>query len=164
MCPDPTPDPEDTSRRRLLSRAIVAIQGLMAASIGLVAGGAIAAPSLARRTGSWWPAGRALADLVEGEPTPVTISRSREDGYTRVVDRQVVFLVRTGEDQVTALSSTCTHLGCRVRWDAADGVLKCPCHGGVFDRSGAVLDGPPSEPLATVATRVEDGRVLVEMA
>ena len=164
MCPNHEPDPHDTSRRRLLSRAIVGIQALMAAGVAFIAGGAITAPALARRPGSWWPAGRALDDLVEGEPTPVTISRSREDGYTRVVDRQVVFLVRTGSDEVTALSSTCTHLGCRVRWDAADGVLKCPCHGGVFDRTGAVMAGPPSEPLATVPTRVEDGRVLVEIA
>ena len=164
MCPDAHRPPEDPTRRRLLSRAIVAIQGLMAAMVAVVAGGAVAAPAFTRRAGSWWPAGAVLDDLVEGEPTPVTISRSRQDGYTRVVDRQVVFLVRTAAGDVTALSSTCTHLGCRVRWDAADGVLKCPCHGGVFDRTGVVLAGPPSAPLATVATRVEDGRVLVELA
>ena len=164
MCPDAHLPPEDPTRRRLLSRAIVGIQALMAGVVAFVAGGAIAAPAFTRRAGSWWPAGRALDDLVEGEPTPVTVSRSRQDGYTRVVDRQVVFLIRTGDGQVTALSSTCTHLGCRVRWDAADEQLKCPCHGGVFDRTGAVVSGPPSQPLATVATRIEDGRVMVELA
>jgi len=164
MCPEVEPHPEDPSRRRLLSRVIIGLQGLIAAGVAFVAGGAIAAPAFSTRTSSWWPAGTALDDLVEGEPTPVTISRSRQDGYTRVVDRQVVFLVKSEAGAVTALSSTCTHLGCRVRWDAGDGVLKCPCHGGVFDRTGAVLAGPPSAPLATVATRVEDGRVLVELA
>ena len=163
MCAEQHQHPDSPGRRRLLSRVVVAIQATIAAGVAFVAGGAIAAPAFGRRSGSWWPAGASLDDLTEGEPTPVTISRSRQDGYTRVVDRQVVFLVRTGQDEVKALSSTCTHLGCRVRWDSADSVLKCPCHGGVFDRAGAVLAGPPSEPLATLATRVEEGRVLVEL-
>ena len=87
---------------------------------------------------------------------------TREDGYSQVVDRQVLFLVKSG-DQVTALSSTCTHLGCRVSWDAAKGVLRCPCHGGVFDRTGAVKAGPPPSPLASIETRVEGNRVLVRL-
>lgn len=163
MCAEEHESPENPARRRLLSRAVIVIQGIIASAVALVAGGAMVAPALGRRASSWWPAGAVLDDLTEGEPTAVTISRARQDGYARVVDRQVVFLVRTGADTVTALSSTCTHLGCRVRWDAADSVLKCPCHGGVFDRTGAVLAGPPSEPLATMATRLEDGRVLVEL-
>jgi Rieske Fe-S protein len=164
MCAEEHERPDNPARRRLLSRAVLAIQAVIAAGVAFVAGAAMTAPAFGRRASSWWPAGPLLDDLVEGDPMPVTISRSRQDGYTRVADRQVVFLVKTGVDTVTALSSTCTHLGCRVRWDAADRVLKCPCHGGVFDRTGAVLAGPPSAPLATLATRLEDGRVLVELS
>jgi Rieske Fe-S protein len=87
---------------------------------------------------------------------------TRDDGYSQVVDRQVVFLVKNGA-QVGALSSTCTHLGCRVSWDAAAQVLKCPCHGGVFDRTGAVKAGPPPSPLPSIATRVDGNQVLVEL-
>ena len=163
MCPEPQ-SADAASRRQLLSRAIVLIQGGIAAVVAFVLGGAIAAPASTRRAGRWWPAGRAMSDLVEGEPTPVTINRTRQDGYTRVVERQVVFLLRTGPSTVTALSSTCTHLGCRVRWDAAAEVLKCPCHGGAFDRTGTVVSGPPPAPLAILATRVDDGRVMVEIA
>ena len=49
-------------------------------------------------------------DLIDGEPTPVTIRRAHSDGYRQTVNREVVFLIKTN-DKVTALSSTCTHLG-----------------------------------------------------
>jgi Rieske Fe-S protein len=80
-----------------------------------------------------------------------------------VSDRQVVFLVKTGPSQVVGLSSTCTHLGCRVSWDPSKQVLKCPCHGGVFDRTGAVTAGPPPAPLATIHTRLDGDQVLVQL-
>jgi menaquinol-cytochrome c reductase iron-sulfur subunit len=134
----------------------------MGATLAFLLGGAVAAPSFARRESEWLPAGN-LDDLTDNQPEPVTIRVVREDGYSQVVDRQIVFLVKTGPAQVTALSSTCTHLGCRVRWDSEAKALKCPCHGGVFDRSGTVTGGPPPTPLARFATRIDGDRVLVQL-
>jgi nitrite reductase/ring-hydroxylating ferredoxin subunit len=71
----------------------------------------------------------------------------REDGYSQIIERRVVFLVKTGESSVTALDPTCTHLGCRVSWDAEARELRCPCHGGVYDHLGQVKSGPPPAPL-----------------
>ena len=116
---------------------------------------------LFRSRENWLEAG-SLGDLAESEPRAVTVRVARQDGYTQVVERQVLFLVKTGSS-VTALSSTCTHLGCRVSWDAEAKQLKCPCHGGAYDATGAVVGGPPPSPLATIATRIEDERVLVQI-
>jgi menaquinol-cytochrome c reductase iron-sulfur subunit len=161
MCPDqPAPRP-DAARRRFLSGTITAIQGAIAATLGFLLGGAAVAPAFGRRQTNWWPAA-AADDLPENEPTPITIRVTREDGYSQAVDRQVVFLVKNGEE-ITALSSTCTHLGCRVSWDADSQTLKCPCHGGIFDKSGAVKAGPPPAPLARLAIRRDGGQVLVEL-
>ncbi len=44
-----------------------------------------------------------------------------------------------------ALSSTCPHLGCQVRWEAQNNRFFCPCHNGVFDPSGKAIAGPPGE-------------------
>lgn len=162
MCPDNHAQQPDPGRRRFLGRTIAAIQGAIAATLAVILGGTVAAPALGRRRTNWWPAA-ALDDLADDEPTPVTIRVTREDGYSQVVDRQVVFLVKTGASEVTALSSTCTHLGCRVSWNADDQVLKCPCHGGVFDRTGAVKAGPPPAPLARLETRVDGDRILVQL-
>jgi len=44
-----------------------------------------------------------------------------------------------------ALSSTCPHLGCQVRWEAQNDRFFCPCHNGVFDPNGVGIGGPPGE-------------------
>jgi menaquinol-cytochrome c reductase iron-sulfur subunit len=154
--------PPDSGRRRFLSGTIAAIQGAIGATLAFLLGGAVVSPSFSRRSMNWWPA-LAIDDLPDNEPTPVMIRVTREDGYSQVVDRQVVFLVKSGASEVTALSSTCTHLGCRVSWNADEQTLKCPCHGGVFDRAGAVKAGPPPAPLARLATRVVKDQVLVQL-
>ena len=162
MCPEHQIPQADRGRRRFLAGALAAVQGTIGAALAFLLGGAVVAPAFGVRRTAWWPA-VAVDDLPDNEPTPVTIRVTREDGYSQVVDRQVVFLVKSGAADVVALSSTCTHLGCRVSWNAQDETLKCPCHGGVFDRTGAVKAGPPPGPLARHATRIEGDQVLVQL-
>ena len=158
MCPSS----ENPARRRFLSGTIAVIQGAIGATLAFLLGGAVVSPAFGKKRSTWWPAA-AIDDLPDNEPTPIAIRVTREDGYSQVVDRQVVFLVKTGDTEVTALSSTCTHLGCRVSWNADEQALKCPCHGGVFDRTGAVKAGPPPQPLAKLPARVDGEQVLVEL-
>ena len=140
---------------------MLVIQTAIGAAVAFVMGRTVIGHALGANQTSWWPAAT-MADLIDGEPTPVTIRRARTDGYRQTVNREVVFLIRT-KDEVTALSSTCTHLGCRVSWDAEAALLKCPCHGGRFDRNGVVKAGPPPAPLARFRTRIESGQVMVEL-
>ena len=154
--------PEAPERRKFLSRVITTIHAVIGGTIAVIMGGAVVSPVFGRRVENWLPAGN-LADLPDNRPTPVTIRVAREDGYNQVIDRRTVFLVKTGESQVTALDSTCTHLGCRVSWDAEAQVLLCPCHGGVYDATGAVKAGPPPAPLATLSTRIDGNQVLVQL-
>ena len=51
------------------------------------------------------------------------------------------------------------HLGCPVRFVEASRRFICPCHGGVYDFTGAVDGGPPVRPLDRFFTRVESGQV-----
>jgi len=68
---------------------------------------------------------------------------------------------RNGDaDDFIALSSTCPHLGCQVRWEGPNNRFFCPCHNGVFDPSGKAIAGPPGEAgqsLPRYQLRVEDG-------
>jgi nitrite reductase/ring-hydroxylating ferredoxin subunit len=50
-----------------------------------------------------------------------------------------------GADDFVALSSTCPHLGCQVRWEGQNNRFFCPCHNGVFDPTGVATEGPPAE-------------------
>ena len=149
-------------RRRFLARLIAAVQATIGGTLGVVLGGAVLSPGLAKRAAQWLPAGK-IGDLVPNQPTAVMLRVTRQDGYAQVIDRRTVFLIRTSETQVTALDSTCTHLGCRVSWDGSAQELVCPCHGGRYDRTGAVTAGPPPAPLAAFDTQITDGDVLVRV-
>jgi Rieske Fe-S protein len=46
-----------------------------------------------------------------------------------------------------AVSLRCTHLGCLVRFNAAERSWDCPCHGSRFGVDGSVLEGPAVRPL-----------------
>ena len=46
-----------------------------------------------------------------------------------------------------AVSLRCTHLGCLLRFNAAEISWDCPCHGSRFDVDGNVLEGPAVAPL-----------------
>ncbi len=63
-------------------------------------------------------------------------------------------------DDFIALSSTCPHLGCQVRWEGQNNRFFCPCHNGVFDPSGQGVSGPPGDAgqsLPRYELRVENG-------
>ena len=154
--------PESPDRRRFFSRIINGIHVAIGGTLGVILGGAIFSPLFGRRQENWLTAG-SLADLPDNRPTPVTIRVAREDGYNQVIDRRTVFLVKTGESDVLALDSTCTHLGCRVSWNAETQELLCPCHGGVYDTTGAVKAGPPPAPLTRLATRIEGQQIQVQL-
>jgi menaquinol-cytochrome c reductase iron-sulfur subunit len=157
------PEPQDhLGRRNFFVRAIQIVQLAIGGTVAFVLGGSVLAPSFARRDESWLSAG-SIDDLRDHVPQAVTIRVARRDGYAQVVDRKVVFLVRTGEKSVTALDSTCTHLGCRTSFDREKGLIVCPCHGGVYDATGKVMGGPPPAPLNALAARVDGTRVMVQV-
>jgi Rieske Fe-S protein len=65
-------------------------------------------------------------------------------------------------DDFIALSSTCPHLGCQVRWEQQNNRFFCPCHNGVFDPSGKATGGPPGEAgqsLPRYQLKVEKGNL-----
>jgi Rieske Fe-S protein len=152
--------PADAPRRRFLASVTTGILSVIGGILGVLGGGAVLSSTVRRQED--WLAASALHDLPDNQPTPVTLSVMRMDGYREALERRTIFLVKTGESDVAAFDATCTHLGCLVGWDPKGQVFKCPCHGGVFDRNGAVIEGPPPEGLAKIATRVEGNRVLVQ--
>ncbi len=66
-------------------------------------------------------------------------------------------IVKLPDGSFAAYDAVCTHEGCTVEWDAADGVILCPCHGAAFDpaRQARVLAGPTRQPLAALPITVD---------
>jgi cytochrome b6-f complex iron-sulfur subunit len=79
--------------------------------------------------------------------------------YGRIRGQTVAILVN--EQGPLVLSAACTHLGCSVIWDAAGAVFRCPCHGAIFDSTGAVVSGPVNVPLKPVPFEIRDGMIIV---
>jgi succinate dehydrogenase/fumarate reductase iron-sulfur protein len=71
------------------------------------------------------------------------------------------FIRKTPDGEVVALSQRCSHQGCVLNWNAAQNEFLCPCHRGVFDRTGTPLSGPPRRPLERFETKVESVAVEV---
>lgn len=71
--------------------------------------------------------------------------------------------VHLKQGQVRVFSSTCTHLGCRIEWDATQGNFLCPCHQGRFDPDGRVIAGPPPEPLPAFPLRLDGDKLFITL-
>jgi Rieske Fe-S protein len=143
-------------------RVIQGVHATIGATLAFVLGGAVLAPGFTRRARTWLSAGDA-STLRDGEPRAVTLRVARADGAIEAVDRRVVFLVKAAGASVRVLDSTCTHLGCRTRFNAEAGRIECPCHGGVYDLDGRVVSGPPPRPLDELPSRLDGTRILVEV-
>ena len=66
-------------------------------------------------------------------------------------DHDPCLLIRTRDDQLLAYSQKCTHLSCAVVPMLDEGILRCPCHAGIFELStGRNIAGPPPRPLPAI--------------
>ncbi len=77
-------------------------------------------------------------------------------------------LVKRGPDGFHAFSSTCPHLGCKIRWEKDKNRFHCPCHNGLFDVNGKAYAGPPGDAgqsLTPVPVKVDEqgGVVYIEV-
>ena len=94
--------------------------------------------------------------LVAGD-----LEKFSADGVYADFRQQGFFVVRRGK-RIIALSSVCTHKGCKVRV-AEDESFFCKCHGSTFDRDGKVTKGPARRNLPRLAVRLDEQRqVLVD--
>jgi cytochrome b6-f complex iron-sulfur subunit len=68
-----------------------------------------------------------------------------------------------GQQQIFALKSVCTHLGCTPNWLEAEQKYKCPCHGSGFYKDGINFEGPAPRPLERYAIQLAgDGQIEVD--
>jgi Rieske Fe-S protein len=94
---------------------------LVKAGVGMVRG-------LADR---FWPGDLAEVErLAPGSGDVVSVGGRKAAAY------------RDPDGVVHAVSATCTHLGCQVRFNDAETSWDCPCHGSRYDIEGRVIHGP----------------------
>jgi cytochrome b6-f complex iron-sulfur subunit len=68
-----------------------------------------------------------------------------------------------GQQQIYAIKTVCTHLGCTPNWLEAEQKFKCPCHGSGFYKDGINFEGPAPRPLERYAISLaSDGQLEVD--
>ena len=85
---------------------------------------------------------------------------------TKYVPQYGVWVVNgdfNGTQQIYALKTVCTHLGCTPSWLEAEQKFKCPCHGSGFYKDGINFEGPAPRPLERYAIRIaDDGQLEID--
>lgn len=72
------------------------------------------------------------------------------------------YLVRLDDGGFLALYRKCTHLGCAVPWEQAQGKFICPCHASAFEPDGDVINPPAPRPLDRFAVTINGGAIRVD--
>ena len=73
-----------------------------------------------------------------------------------------ILVLRTDEG-VMAFSRRCTDLGCLVSWNKDREQFVCPCHQGMFDKTGLNVAGPPPRPLDRLEILKRGGQLYVNI-
>ena len=92
-----------------------------------------------------WPLLRFLVHKVPRKPRLVEAMGTFEKKTFLTKEEFIVF---HEDEQLWAVSRSCTHLGCRLNYIEEEQHLECPCHQSRFSKGGEVLRGPAEKPLA----------------
>jgi len=89
------------------------------------------------------------SELIKGKLSTAPSGVEIKPGEAKVimVDGNKVGAYRDLEGTLHLVDTTCTHLGCELRWNAAELSWDCPCHGSRFSFEGEVIEGPAVKPL-----------------
>ena len=139
--------------------------------IGIATGAMIGIPSLIlglsplwrhRQEEAVWRTIGPVGDFPIGRMRKVVV-RLPEEPWGEALRTQAVYALRTAEDEAVVYSRNCTDLGCPLTYDPGSECFFCPCHGGIFDKHGERMAGPPSRPMYRYANRIADGEIMIDL-
>ena len=102
----------------------------------------------------------------EGAATtgPIKVARSSDLPEGAAIGVKVgptsVLVIRL-EGKLLAVKSKCTHLGCIVKWDDKDKLIRCPCHNATFAPDGTKPTTPAESPLPSLPVTEDENKIIV---
>jgi len=139
--------------------------------IGLATAAMLGIPSLiagfaplwrTRRKRDVWRSIGPVEAFPVGEMRRIIVTLPEEE-WGQALREQTVYAWRPAEWEAVVYSRSCTDLGCPLTFDPGSQCFFCPCHGGIFDKNGERMAGPPSRPMYRFACRIIDGEVLIDL-
>jgi Rieske Fe-S protein len=108
---------------------------------------------------NWWRR-RRRAPAIAAVASIDQLSVGATVTFSYPTEHDPCVLVRPREDVLVAYAQKCTHLSCAVLPRVEEGIIRCPCHDGVFDlASGRPVAGPPRRPLSRIVLEVRGTRI-----
>jgi len=146
------------SRKEFLEKIIFYLIGFAGAAVSVPIFASLAGPLLTKTKQVWRDLG-SVDDFKTGKTVLVTYQDADPLKWAGTTARTAAWLRKVSENEFTAFSVNCTHLGCPVRWIEGSELFLCPCHGGVYYKNGTVASGPPPKSLTQYQVRVNKGKV-----
>ncbi|MGA7523325.1 MAG: Rieske 2Fe-2S domain-containing protein [Acidobacteriaceae bacterium] len=154
--------PKVVSRRWLLMKASIALNGLVGIGLAVPIVRYIFAPVRKDSAYNSW----VTLGSVDQFPVGQTRLISYKQPWTRPWDGQTdeipCYVRREGSRQFTVFAINCAHLGCPVRWFPQSQLFMCPCHGGVYYADGSRASGPPERGLFTYNHKVTGDQLQID--
>ena len=151
----------DLNRRKFMEIGIYTITGTIAAVSGVALARFAVGPSFDQTKSMWIELNSEDVQQASDGFARVVMEYEEKDGWLTAVTRSLAYVKRVKENEVIAISATCSHLGCIVTWDEEQKIFKCPCHDGRYDVEGRVISGPPPRPLKRHKSKIEDGKIFL---
>lgn len=152
---------KEVSRRDFMQTIIWAIGGLISLGMGIPAVAYVIGPAIKRNQDQNWIRLGSTSKVELGVPTLFKTKIRRQTGWIVNEEELSIYVLTDNGRDFIAMSNICTHLGCRVRWIVEQDEFFCPCHNGIFDKEGTVIDGPPPRPLDRYEVKIENDQLFI---
>lgn len=162
--PDATESKAQLSRRDLLAKIGIVLNGLAAVVLVTPVVGYLLSPVLRAKRGQYlrWVELGAVVEFPENQTRFAEFRNPISRPWDGDTDKIPCWVRRMTGERFQVFAINCAHLGCPVRWFAQSGLFMCPCHGGVYYQDGSRASGPPPRGLFQYSNKVENGKLMIE--
>ena len=145
--------------KKAFTAALGALLGLVPLASGLVT---YFDPLRRKATGGGFIRVTTLEALpADGVPRKFPVLATKVDGWNKSPNVPIgaVYLRRTSQTTIEALSVVCPHAGCFVDFLPERGSYLCPCHNSTFTNTGAIADrsSPAARGLDSLDVELQKG-------
>ena len=155
-------DPRLVSRRWLLFKASIALNGVVGAVLAVPVLRYFFAPWRKDASYNSWVSLGSATEFPAGQTRLAFYKNPSANSWDGQTDNVACYVRSESASQFHVFAINCAHLGCPVRWFPQSQLFMCPCHGGVYYADGSRASGPPERGLFTYDWKIASGELLID--
>jgi menaquinol-cytochrome c reductase iron-sulfur subunit len=154
----------DSSRRAMLFKLGMLLNGIAAAILAVPMVGYILSPARRERKPGYerWLSLGGLEQFPPGQTRLATYRNPIRDPWDGETADIPCWVRNLGGESFQVFAINCAHLGCPVRWFPESNLFLCPCHGGAYYADGSWAAGPPPRGMFSYPHKLENGNLLIK--